>query len=121
MPEINKRTLGKIIIKCIGHEGIKEKEDLRRLLQSCIDYLQNETETVWKNASITIYDEADNVYTIVSGTGKHQFICRMEDGEPLIVDLLCTGHKKRKTTQRAQVHPSQNSTLQDYTSSCAIF
>ena len=95
-----------MIVRLIGHEGINEKPDLRRLLQSCIDYLQNETEGVWKNASITIYDGTD-MYAIVSGTGTHEFICSMEDGEPLIDDLSCPGYKRRKTTHMAQVHKSQ--------------
>lgn len=83
--EINKRNLGKMIVRYIGHEGVDTNPGLRRLLHACIDFLRTETEWFWKNASITIYDEDDNMYRIISGTNKHQFICRMKDGEPFIM------------------------------------
>lgn len=93
--EINKRNLGKMIVRYIGHEGVDQKRGLRRLLQACIDFLQTEAEGVWKNASITIYDDDDDVYTIASGRRKHQFICSMENGEPCInVIKSVSGHKK---------------------------
>lgn len=83
---INKRNLGKMIVQHIGHEGVEKKQNLRRLLQACIDYLQNEKESFWENASFTIYDEDDNMYKIASGKRKHQFICRLINGEPVIRD-----------------------------------
>lgn len=83
---INKRNLGKMIVQHIGHEGVEKKQNLRRLLQACIDYLQNEKESFWENASFTIYDEDDNMYKIASGKRKHQFICRLINGEPVIKD-----------------------------------
>lgn len=95
--EINKRNLGKMIVRFVGHEGIQEKSSLRRLLQACIDFLQTETEDFWKNASITIYDDDDNMYKIVSGTRKHQFICRMKDDEPFLNKKNSfSDHKKPK-------------------------
>lgn len=84
MNDINKRILGKMIVRNVGHEGIDDKGGLRRLLQACIDFLQTEAGEVWKNASITIYDDDDNVFKIVSGERKHQFICHMKDGQPFI-------------------------------------
>lgn len=97
--EINKRTLGKMIICHVGHEGVDEKPDLRRLLQACIDFLQTEAEGFWKNASITIYDKDANMYKIASGTRKHQFICRMKTGEPVIKEKKSVSeHKKPKST-----------------------
>lgn len=84
--EINKRNLGKMIVRYVGHEGMEEKLGLRSLLQYCIDFLQTHSPKVWKNASITIYDEDDNMYKIASGKMKHQFICQMTDGEPCISD-----------------------------------
>lgn len=82
--EINKRNLGKMIITYVGHEGLEEKAGLRCLLQACIDFLQTEADEVWKNASITIFDEDFNKYEIASGTKTHQFICRMKNGKPFI-------------------------------------
>lgn len=82
--EINKRNLGKMIIRYVGHEGLEEKAGLRCLLQACIDFLQTEAGGVWKNASITIFDEDFNKYEIASGTKTHQFICRMKNGKPFI-------------------------------------
>lgn len=82
--EINKINLGKMIVRYVGHEGAEDKPRLRPLLQACIDFLQTEAEEVWKNASISIYDVEDNMYTITSGIKKHQFICWMKDGEPFI-------------------------------------
>lgn len=37
--EVNKRNLGKMIVRYIGHERIVEKSGLRRFLQACIDFL----------------------------------------------------------------------------------
>lgn len=90
--EINKRNLGKMIVHYIGHEGVDEKRDLRHLLQACIDFLQTEDEGVWRNASITILDNVDgNMYTIASGTRKHQFMCSMKNGKPCINHTPSTG------------------------------
>lgn len=105
--EINKRNLGKMIIRHVGHEGVDEKPGLRRLLQACIDFLQTEAEGFWKNASITIYDEDANMYKIASGTRKHQFICRMKTGEPVIKEKKSVSeHKKPKPTNTTN-DPSQ--------------
>lgn len=99
--EINKRNLAKMIVRCIGNEGNDKKPGLRRLLQACIDFLQTEAEGFWKNASITIYDEDDNMYMIASGTRKHQFICRMKNGEPFIMEKTSlSGHKKPKPNHK---------------------
>lgn len=86
--EINKRNLGMMIIRHVGHEGSEDKYGLRRLLQTCIDFLPTRTADVWRNASITIYDEDDNMFKIGSGKMKHQFICQMSNGEPFINDRM---------------------------------
>ena len=117
---INKRHLGKMIVRHIGHEGVEEKPNLRRLLHACIDYLQNENEHFWKNASITIYDEADNMYKIASGTRKHQFICRMKNGEPFIKEKMGSETKKHKTTSRAQAPSHEQSPQNHENSNCTI-
>lgn len=82
--EVTKRNIGKMIIRYGCHEGVKEKPGLHRLLHACIDFLQTEPEEIWMNASITIYDEDDNMYKITRGKIKHQFICRMRNGEPFM-------------------------------------
>lgn len=93
--DINKRNLGKMIVRYVGHEGMEEKLSLRSLLQYCIDFLQTHSPKFWKDASITIYDEDDNMYKIASGNMKHQFICQMTDGEPCISDKnTSTRHTK---------------------------
>lgn len=115
--EINKRNLGKMIIRYIGHEGVDEKPGLRRLLQACIDYLQTEAEGVWKNASITIYDDDDDdVYTIASGTRKHQFICSMQNGEPRINEIKPVSGKIPKINKK----PSTETTHEKNDSKCQI-
>uniref|UniRef100_K1RCB9 Uncharacterized protein n=1 Tax=Magallana gigas TaxID=29159 RepID=K1RCB9_MAGGI len=90
--EINKRNIAKMIIRNVGHEGTPDKHGLRRLLQACIDFLQTKEGDLWKNASITIYDEDDNMYKIQSGNMKHQFICQMTDGEPSVDDKMSTSN-----------------------------
>lgn len=98
--EINKRNLGKMIIRYVGHEGLEEKAGLRCLLQACIDFLQTEADEVWKNASITIFDEDFNKYEIASGAKTHQFICRMKNGIPFIKE------QKHHTDFRDNLHCS---------------
>lgn len=100
MKEINKRNLGKMIIRYVGHEGLEEKAGLRCLLQACIDFLQTEADEVWKNASITIFDEDFNKYEIASGAKTHQFICRMKNGIPFIKE------QKHHTYFRDNLHCS---------------
>lgn len=107
--EINKRNLGKMIVRYIGHEGVDEKPGLRRLLQACIDFLQTEAGGFWKNASITIYDEDDNMYKIASGTRKHQFICRMKNGEPFIKEKKSVSeHKKPKPNHKTSTETTHD-------------
>ncbi|XP_061196743.1 uncharacterized protein LOC133205017 [Saccostrea echinata] len=119
--EINKRNLGKMIIRHVGHEGVDEKPDLRRLFQACIDYLQTESERFWRNASITIYDEEDNMYKIASGTKKHQFICRMKDGEPFIRDKrAASDYKKPKQSPPPSTHTTHCHHHKNQDKSCII-
>lgn len=119
--EINKRNLGKMIIRYIGHEGVNEKRGLRRLLQACIDYLQTEAEGVWKNASITIYDDDDDAYTIASGTRKHQFICSMQNGEPRINEIKpVSEHKKPKINHKPSPETIHDPFQKENDSKCQI-
>lgn len=98
--EINKIELGKMIRDYTGNEGSNENPDLCRLLQTCLDFLQTESKPIWKNASFTIYDPEENMYKITSGTRRHQFICRMKNGEPFIM-------KKKKHRQIRNEFPFQ--------------
>lgn len=90
--EINKRNIAKMIIVNVGNEGRPEKHGLRRLLQACTDFVQTKGGDIWKNASITIYDEDDNMHKIQSGNMKYQFICQMTDGEPSVDDKMSTSN-----------------------------
>lgn len=105
-----------MIIRCIGHEGVDEKPELRRLLQACIDYLQQETEDVWRSALITVYDNEDNVYKIASGTRHYRFICRMKNEEPFIKSKFESEPKRSKSLhgaieEKGHVDPSENDGL----------
>lgn len=90
-----------MIIRNVGHEGTPDKHGLRRLLQACIDFLQTKPDDFWKNASITIYDEDDNMYKIKSGNMKHQFICQMTDGEPSVDDKMSTSNSVKHISTRS--------------------
>lgn len=119
--EINKRNLGKMIVRYIGHEGVDEKPGLRRLLQACIDFLQTEAAGFWKNASITIYDEDDNMYKIASGTRKHQFICRMKNGEPFIKEKKSVSeHKKPKPNHKTSTETTHQPSQKGQDHSCSV-
>lgn len=87
--EINKRAIGKAIVKYIGNEGAdtnSEKEGLRKRLQAVIDHIQtNPSETIWKNARVTVYDLKDNEFVFISGQGKHQFVVNEEKGKITVV------------------------------------
>lgn len=93
--EINKRVLAMIITCYVGHEGMEDKHGLRRLLQTCIDFLQTKNGEFWRNALITIYDENDNMINIGSGRMKHQFICQMENGAPNIFNKMLTSDQNK--------------------------
>lgn len=108
---INKTELGKMIRDYSGNESSKKNEGLRKLLQTCIDFIQTESkaEAFWENASITIYDQEENMYKITSGTRRHQFICRMKNGEPFIME-------KKVVSQYTKKHKDRN--MHEY--QCAI-
>lgn len=104
----------------IGNEGVDDKPGLRHLFQACIDFLQTEAAEFWKNASITIYDEDENMYKIVSGT-KNQFICRMKNGEPFIKDKFSISkHKKRNPSYNPSTETSHDPSQKEHDYSCLI-
>ncbi|XP_069104841.1 uncharacterized protein [Argopecten irradians] len=78
----NKRAIGRIIIKQCGNEGCidnDEKTSMRRLLQEVIDYLPKQSNRVWENATVTIYDINGNTLKITSGKGGNQFFVNHND------------------------------------------
>lgn len=95
VPVINKRVLGKAIIKYIGNEGSEvdeRKQELRRSLQAAIDYIQtHEVEGIWENATMTVYDSACNKFEFISGKGKNTFLVNYVRNEPKITYTV--GHK----------------------------
>ena len=87
--EINKRTLGKAIIKFCGHEGTENdqnKKVLRRLLQAAISHVELEAADMWRNAEVKIYDDNFDVYSIKAGHGQKVFMVSMDEkDEPKVV------------------------------------
>lgn len=99
-----------MIVRYVDLEGVQEKPSLRCLLQACIKFQQKKTGGFWKNASITVFDVDKNIYKIVSGTGKHQFICWMENGDPLIKEkTLDSENKKPKSHHMPSTETTHNS------------
>lgn len=47
--------------------------NMRRLLQSTIEYLETEKKEVWLNAEVTVFDDFGNTIIMVSGGGRHKF------------------------------------------------
>lgn len=107
-----------MIVRYVGNEGVVEKPGLRRLLQACIEFNQTEAVGFWKNASITIYDEDDNMYKIASGTRKHQFICRMKNGEPFIKSVL--EYRKPKPNHKTSTENTHDPFQKGQDHSCSV-
>lgn len=62
-----------------------------------------------KNASVTIYDEDDNMYKIASRTRKHKFICRMKNDEPFIKEKKSDSeHKKPKSNHKTSTETTHD-------------
>ena len=79
--EINKRTLGRFIIKECGHEGAENTEAqqcLRKLVQGCIDNLQKHPNIDWTNVSLDIWGFNGKQYLIVSGKGKKRLYALLD-------------------------------------------
>ncbi|XP_046558268.1 uncharacterized protein LOC124267403 [Haliotis rubra] len=81
VPEVNKRTLGKLIIKTVGHEGTETDEEgtyLRRQIQVCISNLERYGPAVWRDAIVTFIGLQGHEYTVVSGRGHHRFMVHLD-------------------------------------------
>lgn len=110
--EINKRTIGRAIIKYIGNEGTNidtKKEGLRKLLQATIDYIQlHPSESVWTNAKVTVYDLEDNQFVFISGNGKHRFIVNEERGN---INVVYNVNNKKKNLKAADNSITETPTM----------
>lgn len=99
---INKRVLGKAVIKYVGNEGVdydQRKEGLRKLLQATMDYVQtHDVPGVWENAAVTIYDSQDNIFKFLSGNEKNKFMVNERKGEPNIRYTVKNKLKELKET-----------------------
>jgi hypothetical protein len=86
---INKRSIGRIILKMCGNEGTEDDANqatIRRLLQEIINYTDEESESVWRNASLTLFDKNFAYYTITSGRGQNKFVVSYDGfGNPKVV------------------------------------
>ncbi|XP_071098278.1 uncharacterized protein [Haliotis cracherodii] len=79
--EINKRSLGKLIVRVVGHEGwenSKAEQVLRRQIQSCITNIDNYSPDTWTDARVTFLGMDGSAYVIQSGNGKREFIVRLD-------------------------------------------
>lgn len=107
---INKRVLGKVMVKYCGNEGTQNDArtaSLRKLLQAAIDFIQSDPKhTNWHNAEITVYDLDDNSFRIISGHGKHQYV--VSDGENGNTEIVNTSNKVNKTRQIKEKNPPQS-------------
>ncbi|XP_048245355.1 uncharacterized protein LOC125376908 [Haliotis rufescens] len=79
--EVNKRTLGKLIIKTVGHEGTETDEKgtyLRRQIQVCISYLEHYKPAVWRDATVTFIGLQGHEFVISSGRGRYRFMVHLD-------------------------------------------
>ena len=74
--EINKRSIGKVIIKWCGNEGTEDNEEqayLRRLLQHVITFVEkNEEKENWKKVVVSIHNIDGFEYHVIADAGAEQ-------------------------------------------------
>lgn len=109
---INKRVIGRLIIKYIGNEGTEvdaRKYILRKLFQATIDYIQNHSVPgIWENSIVTVYDSEDNTFKIKSGNGKNKFMVTEKRSEPIIKYTVNNKLKELKDTNQGVVSRISN-------------
>ena len=97
MHVINKRTIGKLIVKYCGNEGKEEDPELavslRRILQATITKLDTESEETWENAEIVIYDQLGNDFCIRSGEAMNKFVVQLDEEDK--ISIMCTRRQRR--------------------------
>ncbi|XP_071957707.1 uncharacterized protein [Antedon mediterranea] len=71
--EINKRTLGRIMLWLLGNEGVSqttEQAALRRLIQACISALEKRNNICWENTKLSLYGKDDTSFHVVAGKSR---------------------------------------------------
>ena len=84
MKVITKSELGRIMVKYVGNEGntnSPEDEKLRQMFQACIDFVPRREDKVWFDAGLNIFDKRYNVIKIISGDGKHDYVCQLNSSK----------------------------------------
>ncbi|XP_033107131.1 uncharacterized protein LOC117109017 [Anneissia japonica] len=72
--EINKRTLGRLIISLCGNEGAEETTEqtgLRRLLQAFITKIEDKPITGFNNIKLSLYGKDSMSFHILAGKSHH--------------------------------------------------
>jgi hypothetical protein len=94
---INKRTIGKLIVKHCGNEGQTDDPSLvvslRQILQATITKLDTENEETWSNAEIVIYDQTGKDFCIRSGKAENKFVIQLDERDE--IRITCTERKRR--------------------------
>ena len=97
VPEITKRTIGKLIVKYCGNEGHADDPTLyvtlRQMLQATITKLDTETPETWKNAEIVIYDQHGNDFCVRSGEAENKFVVQLDEKDE--INIMCTDRKRK--------------------------
>ena len=96
VPVINKRAIGKLIVRHCGNEGQQDDPtltvNLRTILQTIITELDTQSEETWKNAEIVIYDKRGNDYCIRSGEAQNKFVVQLDEEDE--IRITCTHREK---------------------------
>ena len=83
-------------MKYCGNEGQRDDPtqavSLRTILQRIITKLDTESEEIWKNAEIIIYDERANDYCIRSGDAENKFVVQLDENNEILI--TCTQRVK---------------------------
>ena len=97
MPEITKRTIGKLIVKYCGNEGQADDPTvyvtLRQMLQATITKLDGESRETWESAEIVIYDQHGNDFCVRSGEAENKFVVQLDEKDE--INIMCTDRKKQ--------------------------
>lgn len=86
--EINKRTIGKMIVHVCGNEGTENDDNsakARKIFQGISDFLNKKKNTIWKNAEIETFDKNYDAWKIRSGKGHYKFVANVDADEEVKV------------------------------------
>ncbi|XP_053390387.1 uncharacterized protein LOC128553281 [Mercenaria mercenaria] len=79
--EINKVSIGKLMVKVCGNEGTDDDENsafVRKLLQSLLTHFENEKDKAWKDNEVTIYDKKLNSLIMKAGKGHKATVVSLD-------------------------------------------